>query len=358
MPTPTGAVIGAGVGWELTDVEFADLIDFAATAMQQSFPAPVAVDVMGPTGVTDLRDGLEYITATQWEVLRALGLVGEEDSLQLVNEIRNERVRGTCCAPVDGVITVQVEDSGSEALTSYVIVHELVHALLTQVPPQGVLPDTAFDEPVDVVSGASEGVPQWVAVRYHETLSPTEQEAISSDLPIIRQADLEAGVPEAAAELLTFGYVRGPVLVDGLAVSGVDRPYDAVLDRFPGTSEQVLFADAYRGEESPTAPSELPAVPAESLETGAGRLGTLLLMLVAETQVGEEEALELVRPWVGDAYVLWNEGGQACIAVEVGMEDAQSAEGLANVLADWAAGQPSASVEADGTWISISSCST
>jgi hypothetical protein len=358
MPPATGAVIATGAGWELTDEEFAALVDFSASAMQRSFVAPVAVELMGPSGVSDLREGLEYITPTQWEVMRALGLVRDQDSLELVNEIRNERVRGTCCATTDGVITVQVEDTGFESLTSYVIVHELVHALLTQSPPQGVLPDSAFDEPVDVVAGASEGVPQWVAVGYHETLTPAEQEAISGELPIIREADLEAGVPDAAAELLTFGYVRGPDLVDGVGEAGVERPYDAVLDRFPGTSEQVLFPDAYVEEESPTAPVELPAVPSGSLETGAGRLGSLLLMLTIEPLVGEVAASQLVRPWAGDAYVLWSDGDRACIAVELAMDDANSTEALANVLADWAVGRPSASLESDGTSIGLSSCSS
>ena len=224
----------------------------------------------------------------------------------MVNEIRQERVRGTCCATVDDVITVQVEDTGSEALTSYVIVHELVHALLTQNPPSGVLPDTAFDEPVDVPSSASEGVPQWVAIRYLASLSAAEQEAIAGDLPIIRPADLEAGIPPAAAELLTFGYSRGPVLVDGVSAAGIDRPYDEVMDRFPGSSEQVLFPDAYLAEEMP-ADVPKPVLPAGAAELSSGTLGSLYLMMIASSVVGEETALELVRPWAGDSYVLWNE---------------------------------------------------
>ncbi len=356
LPPPTGAVIATGAGWELTDEEFAVLVDFAATAMQQSFAAPVTVDVMGPTGVTDLSEGVEYIAPSQWEVLRALRLVGAEDSLQKVNEIRQDRVRGTCCAARDGVITVRVEDTGYEALTSYVIVHELVHALLTMNPPRGVLPDTVFDEPVDVASGASEGVPQWVAVRYHDSLSAGDQQAISADIPIIRSEDLEAGVPEVAAELLTFGYVRGPELVDGLTAAGIERPYDEVVDRFPGTSEQVLFPDAYILDEVPVEPT-MPAVPTGFQEAGAGRLGALYLTMLASTQVGEEGALELVRPWAGDTYVLWDEGDRVCLAAEVIMDDTTSGEALAVVLSDWAGAIQSASVEAEGASISIRSCS-
>ncbi len=356
LPEPTGDVIASGDGWDLTDVEFAALVEFAATTMQQSFIAPVAVELLGPRGVTDLRGDVEYISASQWDVMRALRLVGDDDSLEAVNEIRQERVRGTCCAVVDGVITVQVEDTGSEPLSSYVIVHELVHALLTQNPPSGVLPDTAFDEPVDVVSGASEGVPQWVAIRYHDSLATTEQEAIADDLPIIRPADLEAGLPPAAAELLTFGYIQGPRLVDGVDAAGVDRPYDQVVDRFPGSSEQVLFPDAYLAEENPLEPT-VPTVPTGSVESGAGRLGTQYLKMLAASVVREEAALELVRPWGGDAYVLWNEDDGVCLSVDVTMDDPSTAASLASVLIEWSESQSEAAVASDGTSISITSCS-
>jgi hypothetical protein len=235
LPPPTGAVVATGEGWELTDQEFSDLVDFAAVSMQQSFPEPVAVEVLGLNGVTDLGEpGLEYITPLQWDLIRALGLVSDDQSsLEEVNELRRQRVRGTCCIPAEEGLTVQVEDTGSEELTKLVIVHELVHALLTQSPPQGIVPNEAFDEPVDVVTAAAEGVPQWVALRYHASLTAAEQDDMADELPIIRDVDLESGIPDAAVELLTFGYTRGPHLVDGVGAAGVSRPYDQVVDRFP-----------------------------------------------------------------------------------------------------------------------------
>jgi hypothetical protein len=357
LDPPTGAVIATGEGWELSDEEFAALVDFAARAMQQSFPDPAGVEVLGSSGITDgTASGFEFITPSQWELLRALGLVTDADSLVEVNEIRRQRLRGTCCRPDGDTLVVEVEDAGSEEVTKLVIVHELVHALLTQSPPQGVVPNEAFDEPVDVVSGAAEGVPQWVAMRYHASLTDVERDAMAGELPIIRSTDLDAGVPPAAAELLEFGYVRGPSLIDGISAAGVDRPYDHVVDRFPATSEQVLFPAAYVEAELPVTVSP-PGLPNGVVETGSGRLGSLLLLLVAKTVVDEATALELVRPWTGDSYLQWSEGAESCVAVEIMMDDESSAEALSDVLRTWAAEHTDAAVDVGGESISLRSCS-
>ena len=82
------------------------------------------------------------------------------------------------------------------------------------------------------------------------------------------------------------------------------------------------------------------------------------MLNVVEPLVGEVAALQLLRPWAGDAFVLWSDEDRACIGVELAMDDANSTEALANVLADWAVGRPSASLEADGTSIGLSSCSS
>ena len=298
LDPPTGEVIATGEVWELTDMEFAGLVDFAAHAMQQSFPEPVGVEVLGLSGITDTTPtGFEFISPVQWDLMRALGLVSDDDSLADVNEVRRQRLRGTCCIPDDGALNVHVEDAGSEELTNLVIVHELVHALLTQSPPQGVVPNEAFDEPVDVVSGAAEGVPQWVAMRYHASLSDAERAAMAEELPIIRFIDLAGGVPLAAAELLAFGYVWGPALVDGLFAAGVSRPYDQVVDRFPATSEQVMFPATYVEAEIPVVVPP-PELPSGTVATASGRLGSLFLMMVAKTVVDEEAAVE-TGPTVG-----------------------------------------------------------
>jgi hypothetical protein len=325
--------------------------------MQRPFPDPVGLEVVGISGITDdTAPGFEFITPAQWELLRALGLVTGADSLAEVNEIRRQRLRGTCCRPDGDALVVEVEDAGSEELTNVVIVHELVHALLTQSPPQGVVPNEAFDEPVDVVSGAAEGVPQWVAMRYHASLTDAERDAMAGELPIIRSTDLDAGVPPAAAELLEFGYVRGPSLIDGISAAGVERPYDQVVDRFPATSEQVLFPAAYVEAELPVMVSP-PGLPSGVVEAGAGRLGSLVLMLVAKTVVDEATALELVRPWGGDSYLQWSDGDESCVGVDVTMDDEPSAKALSDVLQTWAAAQSDAAVDVGGATISLRSCS-
>ena len=354
---PTGEVIATGEGWELTDVEFAELVDFTARAMQRSFPDPVAVEVLGTSGITDATaTGFEFLTNEQWELLRALGLVTNDHSLDVVNEIRRERLRGTCCTEDGDLLIVQVEDAGSEELTKVVIVHELVHALLTQSPPQGVVPSEAFDEPADVVSSAAEGVPQWVAMRYHAALTVAEQEAMAEELPIIRSVDLAAGVPPAAAELLGFGYVRGPVLIDGITAAGVERPYDKVVDRFPASSEQVLFPAAYVEAELPV-PVSPPGLPSGVAGTASGRLGSLYLMMMAKTVVDETTALELVRAWAGDSYVQWSEGSKSCLALEIAMDDGPAAVALSDVLQTWAGERVDATVDVAGSSVSVGSCS-
>ena len=357
LPPPTGDVIATGEGWELTDVEFAELVDFTARAMQRSFPDPVAVEVLGPSGITDATaTGFEFLTNAQWELLRALGLVTNGHSLEVVNETRRQRLRGTCCTQDGDLLIVQVEDAGSEELTKVVIVHELVHALLTQSPPQGVVPSEAFDEPADVVSGAAEGVPQWMATRYHAALTVAEQEAMAEELPIIRSVDLAAGVPPAAAELLGFGYVRGPALIDGITAAGVERPHDKVVDRFPATSEQVLFPAAYVEAELPVTVSP-PRLPSGVAGMVSGRLGSLYLMMMAKTVVDEATALELVRAWAGDSYVQWSEGSQSCLAVEIAIDDEPSAVALSDLLQTWARERVDATVDVAGSSVSVGSCS-
>ncbi len=136
----------------------------------------------------------------------------------------------------------------------------------------------------------------------------------------------------------------------------MSRPYDQVVDRFPGTSEQVLFADAYLTEELPEVVLP-PVAPSGVVTKASGRLGSVYLMMLAKTVVEEDDALALVRPWSGDSYVQWTDGDRACAAVDVLMDDEASAAAVADVLQTWAAAETESTVKVDGASISVVSCS-
>ncbi|MDH4116215.1 MAG: hypothetical protein OEX04_18625 [Acidimicrobiia bacterium] len=353
-PEPTGAVVARGDGWELTDVEYEALVEFVERSHGVSFPDPIKPQILGTSGVTDLiPPDWEILPKTQWDVLSALGLTGDQ-TFQEANEIRRQRVRGLCCAETEEGIAVQVEDAGGEAITSVVVVHELVHAMYTQRPPGGEIPDAAFSEVLDPLSAASEGVPQWVALRYLAGLPATVQQEMANELPIIRIQDLEAGMTPAVADVFTFGYNRGAAMAESLSELGVD-PLTELMDRFPASTEQVLFAQAWIDEELPTETG--PIEPPPGFEaTFTGRLGPYALLLTGATVAPEDQVLELVRPWAGDSLVMWAEGDAACLAAEVLMDSAEAASDLATLLDGWAADHGAATVAVDAAVISLTAC--
>jgi len=63
-----------------------------------------------------------------------------------------------------------------------------------------------------------------------------------------------------------------------------------------------------------------------------GTIGSFVLKLAIEREVGESAALDLVRSWAGDAYVLSRLDEAVCITAEIVMDEPAAAAGLASAI--------------------------
>ncbi len=349
-PDNTPVVIDGGE-WQITEKEIAELHEFVEVTHELEFTSPVEVNTLEDIG-REFAIGFEPIEEPEWVLMRAFRLVPDDLNRSDANQIRLDRIRGVCCdRGEDRTLSVSVEIQSTEAETETIIVHELVHALHRQnVREFGGEPTSERPYPW---AAALEGVPQYVAFAYVQSLPEAERQAVEPELPIITDS-LAAQTGAGPTDFLNFVYGTGPTftesVVDELGVDGLIE----LIRNPPATNEQVLFPDSYLDGETAVA-VERPIV-TEGLVLHEGTLGVAMLSFALDLDQAAE--LAALQGWAGDSYVSYRLDDRLCVAANVMMDSAEDAllldTGLQTALGNDGSSGLSSSV--DGSLLTFTSC--
>jgi hypothetical protein len=350
------------------DERVVDLVAFVEDERGLRFDHPVAVDFLTPAQYSERTriDESELSREDRQLIedgsapLRALGLVPVSfDALESANELSDT---GTFAYydPVRERITVR----GTEMTTDLrvTLAHELVHVLQDQHFDLDAMLDDG-DPTADRLSGylaLIEGDATRIEEAYVGSLSDDDR---ASYLDAIGRASGEAeeqlgDIPGVLMAMQGAPYALGPSLVELIAAEGGN---DAVDDAFadpPASTEHIVDPRSYFAGDSADEVTA-PAVPTGGDQIGEDdRVGALPLFLLLSERIDPLDALSAADGWGGDAYVVYDRGGTACVDLAVQGDSARDGEELLRAFEAWvAAGPPGAArVRSDGDLALVTAC--
>lgn len=308
-----------------------ELQAFVEEERNLAFTEPVDVEVLESeayqqrtreqfeTELEENREDLEAVAAQY----QALGLL--DPAVDIVETL--DSFYSTATAGFYDSETKELVVQGSELNEDLrvTLVHELTHALDDQVfgLERPELEDRT-DEAGFGFSALVEGNASRVDGAYVESLSPGEQvEYFRQASEAAAGVDFDAFPPVLLLEE-QFVYGNGLEFVQALVDDDGNDAVDDAFDSPPLTSEAVLEPETYlEGEGAESVPP--PAADGEVLEEGVGGQFLLELLVNGSLESGG------VPEWVGDRYVVWEDGGQTCVRIAyVGDLDE-----LEDALASW-----------------------
>jgi len=350
------------------DERVVDLVAFVEDERGLRFDHPVAVDFLTPAQYSERTriDESELSREDRQLIedgsapLRALGLVPVSfDALESANELSDT---GTFAYydPLRERITVR----GTEMTTDLrvTLAHELVHVLQDQHFDLDAMLDDG-DPTADRLSGylaLIEGDATRIEEAYVGSLSDDDR---ATYLDAIGRASGEAeeqlgDIPGVLMAMQGAPYALGPSLVELIAAEGGN---DAVDDAFadpPASTEHMVDPRSYFAGDSADEVTA-PAVPTGGDQIGEDdRVGALPLFLLLSERIDPLDALSAADGWGGDAYVVYDRGGTACVDLAVQGDSARDGEELLRAFEAWvAAGPPGAAqVRSDGDLALVTAC--
>jgi hypothetical protein len=350
------------------DERVVDLVAFVEDERELPFDHPVAVDFLTPTQYSERtrideselsredRRLIEDGTAP----LRALGLVPVGfDALESANELSDT---GTLAYydPLRERITVRGTEMTPDLRVT--LAHELVHVLQDQHFDLDAMLDDG-DPTADRLSGylaLIEGDATRIQEAYVDSLSDAERE---SYLDAIGQASGEAeeqlgDIPGVLVAMQGAPYALGPWLVELIAAEGGNDAVDDAFEDPPASTEHMIDPRSYFAGDSADEITT-PVVPTGGEQIGEDdRLGALPLFLLLSERIDPLDALSAADGWGGDAYVVYDRGGTACMDLAVQGDSTRDGEELFRALEAWvAAGPPGAAqVRSEGDLTLITAC--
>ena len=339
------------------DAVVEELSAFVAAARELEFKEPVTATLLDDEAFSArvVKDAVTDLAALDDSeaVLVALGLL--DDGVDLAESLR--QFLGA------GVVGFYDAETGElvlrgAALTPYVrttLVHELTHALDDQhFELHRPALDDADDESGTGFAALVEGNAVRVEEEYRATLSEDDQaEADREERRLGTGIDYDS-LPPVVLQLIGFPYAIGPRLVDALLEAGGEDRVNAAFREPPVTTEQLLDPVGWlegRAEPVTVAP---PSADGEVFDEGL--VGVLGLVLMLQTEVGEDDAVGAAQGWGGDWYVAWREGDDACVRATIAMDTADDLDELSTALEDWVAGQDDAELERGSGSVTFTAC--
>lgn len=333
-PTPTPTLVDTtpiviqGDGWVTTEADIARLATFVEETHQLEYTDPVTVLVSDDVAAEYAPD-FEAFESSEWWLLQAFGFADSQLDRHITNQVRRDRIRGLCCQFNDGTqVVVEVEATKLE--TEAIVVHELTHALHIQQP--GLFENARYetDETPKPFAASIEGVPQFVTFAYLDQASPEDLAAVALELPIIRP-DMIPLIGPGPARHLNFAYATGPAFVKAVVDARGIQGLSDLLTSPPMTTEQILFPDKYLAGEL-AVDVRTPIASSGDTVVASGRIGAAMLMFLLVDEVGESTALELVEPWAGDRFVVYEADGGVCLLANIEMDSSAMQEVVATKL--------------------------
>jgi hypothetical protein len=341
------------------DAAVDELVEFVEQAREAEFVTDPVVKFYDDAGFeqriveTFLDEETIELTEIEGKLYHALGLLDPEVSMvDLVTDLLASGVIGFY-DPETAELAVRGTDLNPYVAST--VVHELVHALDDQLhdldkPEWDELTIDESNAVTSVVEGDARRVEgEWIA-----TLSePERAEYGTGEAAAAGGADYES-FPRWLVELLLAPYELGQTLVSGL---DSESDVDALFEDPPESTEQVLDPAAFAADEQPVT---VPIPAADGVVVDEGTLGALMLYLMVFESVGATEGTSLASGWGGDAYVVYDDGDQVCVTLDVVGDSASETAAIASTLRSFAAASDAdASVETVGGGTPrLTSCAT
>lgn len=120
---------------------------------------------------------------------------------------------------------------------------------------------------------------------------------------VSHSSDVLARAPASVRERLVFPYLGGALLMGSLYRTGGYPLVNAVYQRPPRTTEQVLHPEKYLMGELAT-PVAVPALPADFTNVASGQMGELQVKTLLRACNGPDAARVAAAGWGGDAFVI------------------------------------------------------
>lgn len=259
-----------------------------------------------------------------WE-LQILGLVGTgPEALEELEELLTASIDGHYHA---GQVFVHADARSPQVDAT--IVHELTHAL----------DDQHFDlERPDLAEATDESRFGLSAVIEGSALETAAAYAEAQGLP----SESFDGVDPSLGLLVMPHYVFAEAYVRSLLDAGGSARLDEAFRTPPTTSKEVM-EERYHLEGYTPVPVEPPPAPAEVIDEGL--FGEVRFWQIFTQVADQQVARDLASTWRGDWYVVWVDGLEQCLRVDVELVSPQAAATFAEGLRVWSVSQPHAVVE-------------
>jgi hypothetical protein len=341
------------------DAVIDDLIEFVEAERGLEFAKrPVVTfqdDTEFETGLSTILD--EDITPEDLDLqlayFRALGLVDRDaDMAAIIDQLYSGSVLGYYSTDTKELFVRGGEPTPYARQT---LAHELVHALEDEHfgIDREEFEDTEDEQGLGFL-GLSEGSAEFIGQRYEASLPDDERRELLAEQAAFG-ADVDiSGIPFFLFDNLTAPYAEGPELIAAILAEGGQPALDAAFDDPPITSEQFLEPDTYLEAEGPVA-VQPPTADGPEIERGA--YGALFWRSLFFVEVAPQVAARAVEGWGGDTGVLYDDGDQKCVRVNlVGDTDRDTDELFAAIQERGASGAEDFSVDlADGV-VTLTSC--
>lgn len=323
----------AALGQELADIERIA----TETAALRELPPLTALDPVFLTKEEAVA-AIEALVREEWDEAEvaaavrsaaALGLLdADTDLLQLNIDLLGEQAGGYFDPETDQIVVIQDAEFG--ALGTYVLSHEITHALQDEHLGLGDLMDeseAASDDELLAAVSLYEG-DATLASSFYIATKPVLALQLAGEA--IAGGVAETTVIDAAPPIVSLGllfpYLAGPSFVNELYEEGGWPAVDEAFADPPTSTEQILHIDKYFDGDEPVALT-LPD-PAATLGPGwtaiddntLGEFQTSLLLADLDPGQGINElmgtftlppaATTAAAGWDGDRYALWGNGEQ------------------------------------------------
>ena len=304
----------------------------------------------------------EYIAANE-RLYKAFGLLPPDQSLkQLYLDLIDSQVAGFY-RPDDKTLYVVSRTGSIGGADKITFAHEYDHALQDAAFPVFKDMKELLDETDRALARAAiyEGDATWLMFQWGSAhLTPEEFAAAQAAGADPESMAVLAKTPPILVESLLFPYTAGPAFIVPIHTAGGWPAVDALYDKLPLSTEQILHPDKFRAGEEPVA-VQLPAT--LTSEMGAGWTEAIqdtfgefqLGVWLRESGISASDASAAAAGWGGDRLAVLNGPDEAWAVVMRSTWDSEAeATAFRQAAGDAVADAPNAAtVIADGRDITV-----
>jgi len=304
----------------------------------------------------------DYIAANE-RLYKAFGLLPPDQSLkQLYLDLIDSQVAGFY-RPDDKILYVVSRTGTINGADKITFAHEYDHALQDAAFPVFKDMKELLDETDRALARAAiyEGDATWLMFQWGSAhLTPEEFAAAQAAGADPESMAVLAKTPPILVESLLFPYTAGPAFIVPIHTAGGWPAVDALYDKLPLSTEQILHPDKFRAGEEPVA-VQLPATLASEMGDGwteaiQDTFGEFQLgVWLRESGISASDASAAAAGWGGDRLAVLNGPDEAwAVVMRSTWDTEEEATAFRQAAGDAVADAPNpATVIADGRDITV-----